>query len=203
MTVEVATAAMAETIERIVLVGLSGAGKTTVGRRLAELTGWVLADSDDWIVAATGRSIADLFANDGEPRFRQLEHQAIAALCQHPRLILSTGGGVVTRPENWPLLRRSSRVVWLQVRPETVVARLLVQQAEGAAAVRPLLAGAEPLTRVQAMAAARHALYAQADLMVVADDRPPTVVAEAVLTAIAASGARLTTAVAAAEEERR
>lgn len=170
--------------ERIVLVGLSGSGKTTIAHHLAQVMGWSVADSDDWIVAATGCTIPDLFARYGEPRFREIEHQAIRDLVGRRRLVLATGGGVVTRPENWPYLRQSSRVIWLRVRPESVVARLEAQQAQGVTALRPLLAGDAPLTRVRAMAEARQALYAQADLVIDVDDRAPETIAETILTAL-------------------
>ena len=173
-------------IERIVLVGLSGTGKSTVARLLADRLGWAAADSDDWIVATTGRSIPDLFATEGEARFREIEAAAIRALCGRPHLVLATGGGVVTVEANWPHLRRRGRVVWLQARPETIIARLQAQAGEGTAAVRPLLAGAEPLARLQAMAAARAAFYARADMAVSTDGRTPEQVAAAVLAALPA-----------------
>lgn len=185
---------MGDRIERVILVGLSGTGKTTVARRLAERVGWPMADSDDWIVAQTGRTIPDLFANEGEPRFRAIEHAAIRALCAQSRLVLATGGGVVVTAANWPLLRAASRVVWLKARPETIVARIVAQQGEGVGAVRPLLAG-DPLARMQTLAATRQPLYAQADLTIDVDALTPAAAAEAVLAAVLASGARLEGAV--------
>lgn len=175
-----------ETIERIVLVGLSGTGKSTVARLLADRLGWETADSDEWIVAATGRPIADLFAQEGEAAFRQVEAEAVRALCARPRLVLATGGGVVTVEENWPHLRRHARVVWLQARPETLVARLAAQADAGMTVVRPLLAGATPLERLRAMAAARAPLYARADIALPTDGLTPAAVAEAVLTTLPA-----------------
>lgn len=175
-----------EAIERIVLVGLSGTGKSTVARLLAGRLGWETADSDEWIVAATGRPIADLFAQEGEAAFRQVESAAIRALCARPRLVLATGGGVVTVEENWPHLRRRGRIIWLQARPETLVARLQAQSGEGVAAVRPLLAGGEPRARIQAMIDARQALYARADEAVATDERTPEQVVTAVLATLPA-----------------
>jgi shikimate kinase len=176
-------------IERIVLVGLSGAGKSTVARLLAARLGWAAADSDDWIVAQAGRSIADLFASEGEPAFREREHAALRTLCERPGLVLATGGGVVTVEANWPLLRARSRVVWLRASPEQVFARLAGERGDGPTVVRPLLAS-DPLARLRAMAAARRDFYARADVTVDTDGATPAEVAERVLAAVLASGAR-------------
>jgi shikimate kinase len=179
----------ASEIERIVLIGLSGSGKSTVARLLAPRLGWTAADSDDWIVARTGRAIADIFADAGEPAFREIEHEALQALCAQPGLALATGGGVVTVEANWPLLRARSRIVWLQATPEYLVARLERQRVDGPSAVRPLLAG-DPLARFEAMATARRDLYARADLAIDTTGRTPDDVAEAILQAVLESGAR-------------
>lgn len=176
-------------IERIVLVGLSGSGKSTVSRHLASRLGWEAADSDDWIAAETGRAITDIFANDGEPAFREIEHAALQALCRRPGLVLATGAGVVTVEANWPLLRARSRVVWLQAPLELLVARLTQQTGDGPTVVRPLLAG-DPLARIQALDAARRDLYARADLAITTDGRTPDDVANAALDAVLSSGAR-------------
>jgi shikimate kinase len=178
-----------DTIERIVLVGLSGSGKTSVARALAPRLGWEMADSDDWIVAHTGRSIPDVFKYDGEATFRQLEQAALRALCARPRLVLATGGGVVTVAANWPVLRTGSRVVWLRASPERLVARLQAEAGEAVGAARPLLQG-DPLARLRALAETRTPLYAQADLTVDADTGSPEVIAARVLEAVLAGGAR-------------
>lgn len=187
-------------IERIVLVGLSGSGKSTVARELAARLGWAADDSDDWIVAQTGRGIADLFANEGEPAFRRLEHEALRALCGRAGLVVATGGGVITVEANWPLLRAGSRVVWLRATPEELVARLARQAGAGPTVVRPLLAD-DPLARLRALEASRRALYARADIAIDTAGRAPAEVAAAALAAIIASGAR--PIVTAAQEQQR
>jgi shikimate kinase len=179
-------------VERIVLVGLSGSGKSAVARRLAPRLGWRWADTDDWVTTHTGRTIADVFERDGEAVFRRLEHDALRALVASAGLVLATGGGIVTVPDNWPLLRAASLVIWLRATPEAIVARLRRQRRRGPAAVRPLLAG-DPLARLRALEAARQAQYAQADLTVDTGGQPVDQVVEAVLAAVRQSGARLVT----------
>jgi shikimate kinase len=177
-----------DTIERIVLVGLSGSGKTSVARALAPRLGWEMADSDDWIVAHTGRTIPDVFKHDGEAAFRRIEQAALRALCARPRLVLATGGGVVTVEANWPVLRARSRVVWLRASPERLVARLQAEAGAAVGAARPLLQG-DLLARLRALAETRTPLYAQADLTVDADTGTPEEIAASVLAAVLASGA--------------
>lgn len=179
-------------IERIVLIGLSGSGKSAVARRLAPRLGWAWADTDDWVVAHSGRSIADIFDRDGEPAFRRLEQAALAALGTRHRLVLATGGGIVTVPENWPLLRAASVVAWLRATPEEIVARLGRQRRPGPTAVRPLLAG-DPLERLRALAAARQDLYALADITIDTGGQSVAQVAGAVLATVRASGVHLAT----------
>ena len=99
--------------ENIVLVGMPGCGKTTIGRALAEKTGRIFADADEKIVELAGKSIPDIFAEDGEEVFRAWETQALAELGKQSGLILSTGGGCVTRARNYPLLHQNGTICWL------------------------------------------------------------------------------------------
>jgi len=160
-----------------------------VARELAGRLGWTWLDVDHEIEARAGKSIAAIFADEGEPAFREREHAALRDLCERPGLVLATGGGVVTVEANWPLMRVGSRVVWLRATPEQLVARLSRQPETGPTIVRPLLAG-DPLARLQAMAATRQQAYARADLVIDTDDRAPAEVAATVLAAVLASGAR-------------
>ena len=169
-------------IERVILIGLSGTGKTTVARVLAARLGWAAADSDEWIVARAGRPIADIFATEGEPRFRQMEHEALHALVERDHLVLATGAGIVTVERNWPLLRQASRVVWLQAPADQIIARLQSETTE----TRPLLAGDDPLGTLHAMTTARAPLYARADIAIDTADRQPEEVAARVLAALSA-----------------
>jgi shikimate kinase len=145
----------------VALIGLSGTGKSTVGRALAARLGWALRDTDA-LVEAAGRRVAAIFAEEGEARFRELETAALVAALDAAPCVVSTGGGIVLRPENRALLRERALVVWLDAPTDVLVARLLAHAEE-----RPLLAGDDPAGRLAALRAARGGLYAElADLAV-------------------------------------
>ncbi len=149
----------------IALVGLSGTGKSSVGRRLAERLSWPLLDTDVLIERFAGRTIPQIFAEDGEPGFRELEAAALReALAQAPAVV-ATGGGIVLREQNRALLRTHARVVWLDAPTATLIARLLAHDE-----ARPLLQGADPAARLEALRQARGALYAEVAHLRVATD---------------------------------
>ena len=101
-------------MENIVLVGMAGCGKSTVGRNLARETGKEFVDSDAEIEALAGKSIPEIFAQEGEAEFRRLETQVLAELGKRSGLVIATGGGCVTREENFPLLHQNGRILWLK-----------------------------------------------------------------------------------------
>ena len=100
----------------IALIGMAGSGKSTVGKQLARMLDRRFVDMDEEIVKKAGKSIPDIFAEDGEEAFRSLETEVLSELSRQSGLIIATGGGVVARPRNLPLLRRNSRIVRL-IRP--------------------------------------------------------------------------------------
>ncbi len=101
-------------MENIILIGMPGCGKSTVGRLLAQVSRKEFVDADEAIVQLAGKSIPEIFAQDGEAVFRQWETEALAQLGKQSGLVLATGGGCVTRPENYPLLHQNGSFVWLQ-----------------------------------------------------------------------------------------
>ena len=101
-------------MQNIVLIGMPGCGKSTLGRLLAEKTGRKLVDADGQICLAAGKSIPEIFAQDGEEAFRQWETQVLAELGKQSGLVIATGGGCVTRPRNYPLLHQNGIIFWLQ-----------------------------------------------------------------------------------------
>ena len=110
---------------RILLVGMMGAGKTTTGNLLAERLGWGYRDSDADVEAATGLTVPELFARDGEAAFRRAEATVLAEACADPSpSVVSVAGGAVLSEENRRLIASSGVVVWLRARPETLAARV-------------------------------------------------------------------------------
>jgi shikimate kinase len=140
----------------IALVGLSGVGKSSVGRHLSVHLGWLLRDTDALIIQAEGRSIARIFADDGEARFRDLEATALRQAFSAGSCVVATGGGIVLRPENRALLRERAFVIWLDAPTEVLVARLHAHDE-----ARPLVGAADPAARLDALRAARAGLYAE------------------------------------------
>ena len=100
-------------MENIVLIGMAGCGKSTVGRLLAEQTGRKFVDADEEIEVLAGKPIPDIFAQDGEEVFRTWESQVLDRFGRESGLVLATGGGCVTKKRNYPLLRQNGTVVWL------------------------------------------------------------------------------------------
>ncbi|MCE2763352.1 MAG: shikimate kinase [Ilumatobacteraceae bacterium] len=136
-----------------------GSGKSTVGRRLARALGRDFIDTDARVEASTGRSIRDIFAEDGENGFRDRESEALeSALHTKVSSVIATGGGVVLRDTNRRLLDDHS-VIWLRARPELLVDRVAGATRRGAGH-RPLLDG-DPLAKLTLMATERRAMYAE------------------------------------------
>ncbi len=149
----------------IVLVGLSGAGKTEVGRRLARHLGWDLLDLDAEIERVAGRSIRAIFEAHGERRFRDLESRVTLSAAPDPETVIATGGGWMARPELrdvWPDARR----VWLRVSPGVAIERLAKEPL-----TRPLLAGPDPESALEALLASRLQAYALSEYSVDTDGR--------------------------------
>jgi shikimate kinase len=137
---------------RAVLVGLPGSGKSTIGRRLAKALGVSLLDTDAAIEEQTGRTIADIFATDGEQEFRRIEEQVVrTALAEHHG-VLSLGGGAITSPGVCEALTGHT-VIYLEIGAREGVRRT------GGAAVRPLLAGPDRAEKYRALMSARIPLY--------------------------------------------
>ncbi len=141
------------------LVGMMGAGKTTVGQLLARELGYRFLDTDRVIEQTTGQSINDIFATSGETAFRDLEAQVLAQLSAYTKLIIATGGGIVLRSLNWSYLHHGV-VIWLDAPVEQLYDRLQDDTS------RPLLQDPDPKAKLQAILDDRHSLYAQADLRV-------------------------------------
>jgi shikimate kinase len=167
-------------VSRILLIGMMGAGKTTVGRLLADRLGCPYVDSDAAVESATGRTVPELFETEGEAAFRAAESAALAAaLTADGPVVVAVAGGAVLDPANRDLLSRSGTVVWLRAEPATLAARL------GDGAGRPLLDG-DADAAVDRLDRVRRPLYdAVADVTVDVDGLTPVEVADQVLKALA------------------
>src|SRR5262245_10092339 len=147
----------ASEVPQIVLTGFMGTGKTEVGRRLARALGRPFVDTDDLVAAAAGRPVPEIFATDGEPRFRALERSAVEQACGVPEAVIATGGGTVLDPENRRRLAAAGPIVCLSARPEDILRRVRD------AASRPLLAGArDRLGHIRSLLDEREPTYALA-----------------------------------------
>jgi shikimate kinase len=163
-------------VDRLILVGMMGAGKTTIGDLLADRLGWRSFDSDAQIIADTGRSVPELFAAEGEAAFRAEEERVLTeALTGDEPVVVSAAGGVVLSPANRQLLARSGTVVWLRADPEVLARRV------GDGAGRPLLDG-DPASALAALDEVRRPLYESvASLVVDVDACTPDEVVEQIL----------------------
>jgi shikimate kinase len=155
-------------IERVVLLGFMAAGKTAVGAELARRLGWMHLDLDVFIERREDRRIRDIFARDGEARFRELESAVTRDVAAMRGVVLSPGGGWITGPGNLEALGAATLSVWLVVSPEEAVRRAAAAPGE-----RPLLAGPDPLAAARRLLEAREPLYARAALHVDTAGRTP------------------------------
>jgi shikimate kinase len=150
--------------ERVLLVGMMGAGKTTVGSRLAERLGWQLLDSDAEVERRTGRRVPEIFAADGEACFRAEESLVLArAVTSDTPVVVSVAGGAVLDGDNRRRIRHGGTVVWLRCRPDVLARRV------GGGEGRPLL-GDDPGASLRRLDSQRRPLYAEvADLVIDVD----------------------------------
>lgn len=142
----------------IVLIGLMGSGKTTVGRILAVRLQREFYDTDEMVERETGQTVSEIFAVEGQRRFRALESEAIRAVAALRGRVIAVGGGAVTVPANVTHLRATGDLVWLDADPAELAARCAAEGVE----LRPLLAGGDPAERIAALRTARHADYVAA-----------------------------------------
>jgi shikimate kinase len=162
----------------LVLVGMMGAGKTSVGKRLAQALDLPFKDADEEIERAAGLSIPDIFALRGEGEFREGERRVIARLLDDPPHVLATGGGAFVNPETRALVQKKAVSIWLKADPEVLARRV------GRKDSRPLLHGKDPRQVLSELLAAREPAYSQADLIIESKDGPHQYTVEAILAAL-------------------
>jgi shikimate kinase len=164
----------------IALVGLMGAGKTSIGRRLAQRLGLPFIDADAEVETAAGTTIEEIFQRHGEAAFRDGERRVIARLLDQPTHVLATGGGAFMDPSTRALLKARSITVWLRADLELMLSRV------GRRGNRPLLKAGDPRAVLQQLIAERYPLYVEADITVDSIDGPPDATLDGVLTKLAA-----------------
>jgi shikimate kinase len=156
----------------VALVGFMGTGKSTVGNALASMLHLRLVDTDVLIEQRAGKRITEIFAADGEARFREYESEVVRELEEMRGCVISTGGGLVVNPANMESLKKHALVVCLWASPESILARV------GHQTHRPLLQGADRLEKIKALLAVREPFYRQADVLLNCERRSPREVAQ-------------------------
>jgi shikimate kinase len=164
----------------IVLVGLMGAGKSTVGRRLAARLDLPFKDADAEIEAAAGMSISDIFSTHGEPYFREGEHRVIGRLLHEGPCVLATGGGAFMHPETRAWIAQTGISIWLKAELDVLMRRVRKRSN------RPLLKPPDPEGSMRQLMAARQPVYALADIIIESRDIPHDGVVEDALNALLA-----------------
>ncbi len=169
----------------VILVGISGAGKTTVGALVAERLGRVFMDLDREIERREQATVSELFAEKGEPYFRTKERELTEELSRQGGMILAPGGGWVTNTDVVALLRPPGRIIYLKVKPETAVTRI-----GGERTTRPLLMRPDPLGELKRMLMQREPMFLKADHVIDTEKLKPEQVVEQVVKLAGASGRR-------------
>ena len=164
-------------MRNIVLIGFMGCGKSTIGIKLSYKLHMTVEDTDKWIEKKEGKSITDIFAENGEAYFRGVETQCMKALTDQPGChIISTGGGMPLREENRPLLKKMGHVIYLKAEPETIWGRL------SGDTTRPLLQCENPQKKIQTLLAERNPIYTEAaDSVIEVDGKDTDTIIEEIL----------------------
>lgn len=147
-------------IRNLALIGFMGTGKTSVGHLLASILNFRFVDTDQMIEERTGRRIAEIFATEGEPAFRELERQVVRDLESEGQVVISTGGGLAVDPANMASLKLHALVVCLWATPECIWHRV------GHQSHRPLLQGPNPQETIRTLLEQREPFYREADVLV-------------------------------------
>lgn len=155
----------------IFLIGMMGSGKSQTGPVLAKMINYAFVDTDDVIEKASKQSISSIFEKDGEKVFRDVEKQVLKEISQHHSLVIATGGGLVTVPENWGILHQGI-VIWLDLDLKRSIKRLESEKKK-----RPLLIGDDLAENFSQIYESRKPVYLEADLRIEVEDQSPYEVA--------------------------
>jgi shikimate kinase len=166
----------------VALVGMMGAGKTSIGRRLAVRLGVPFRDADQEIEAAAGLTVAEIFARFGEAYFRDGERRVIQRLLAEPPHVLASGGGAYMDPATRAAMKDAAFTVWLKVPLDVLLGRVRKRE------TRPLLNNGDMRGTLEKLLAAREPVYAEADMILETADEPHAVAIDKIVAALAANG---------------
>lgn len=166
-------------VRSIVLIGMMGAGKSSIGRRLAKKLELPFVDADAEIELAAGMTITEIFEQHGEPYFRAGEARVLARLLEQGPQVLATGGGAYMNPDTRALIRKKGITVWLKADPDVLMRRIKRR------ADRPLLQTADPEATLNRLIGERYPVYAEADVTLQSRDVPHEVIVGEIIAAIA------------------
>jgi shikimate kinase/3-dehydroquinate synthase len=171
-------------MNNLIITGFSGTGKSLVAKEVARRLNWDFLDTDVEIVKQTRKPIAEIFRQDGESKFRELEWETIRKACQQRQTIIAIGGGAIVDPQNYELLAKTGLIVCLEAKPETIYERLFQKAVHSPETeVRPLLATDNPLEHIRQLKASRQPSYAKADWAIHTDGLSVSEVAEEMIRA--------------------
>ena len=173
-------------MKTVALVGMMGAGKTSIGKRLAARLEVPFADADHEIEAAAGMTVAEIFAKYGEPEFRRLERSVIARLLHDRPHVLATGGGAYMNELTRGAMREAAFTVWLKAPIEILLGRVRKRQEHDQS--RPLLSNGDMRATLEKLSAERGPVYALADMMLESGDEPHGVLVDKIIAVLTAHG---------------
>ncbi len=169
--------------ERVLLVGFMASGKTSVGRELASRLGWEFEDFDTVIEARAGKSVSQIFTEDGEAEFRRLESGVAEELLTRSNAVMASGGGWPAQPGSWKMVTEDTMSVWLQVSPAVAVRRASLE-----GPTRPLLEGGDVTDRAKALLLAREASYRRAQYALDSEQYGPLELASEIMKLMTGQG---------------
>ena len=172
----------------VALVGMMGAGKTSIGKRLAARLNVPFADADHEIEAAADMTVSEIFAKYGEPEFRRLERNVIARLLNDPPHVLATGGGAYMDQSTRTTMRERAFTIWLKAPVDILLGRVRKRQGPEKDQTRPLLANDDMRGTLERLLSAREPVYAQADMALESADEPHTVLLDKIIAALGSHG---------------
>lgn len=171
-------------VERVILIGLSGTGKSSLAPLVAREVGFGWIDTDQEITERFGMAIPDVFRDFGEATFRSVEREIIRSACQRDQVVIATGGGAVLDEANWAQMRPGAVIIHLRASTEEIVNRLSVAQQKDPEDTRPLLAGEDPEQRVIDLWNRRKPLYDRADIEIETDGKTPDAIVNEIVAAV-------------------